>query len=64
MTAISLMTWVDVNDGHEYREGESFPHDGREIPEDRLEELSTGKKQIGIPVISVVEVEDKPKKNK
>lgn len=65
MTAISLMTWVDMDDGHEYSEGEPFPHDGREIPEDRLEELSTGKNQIGAPVISFVEVEEKPsKKNK
>ena len=60
---ISLMTWVDQTDGHEYHEGESFPHDGREIPEDRIKELSTPDNQIGRPVVLVSETEE-PKKKK
>ena len=60
---ISLMTWVDQTDGHEYHEGESFPHDGKEIPEDRIKDLSTDSNQIGRPVISVEEVVE-PKKKK
>lgn len=55
--AISLGTWVDLTDSHEYHEGEIFPHDGREIPEDRWEEV---KPFIG----DVEEVEEPKKKNK
>ena len=62
--AISLMAWVDVTDGHEYREGEPFPHDGREIGEDRIDELSSPENMIGTPVITLVEVEEPKKKAK
>lgn len=61
MKAISLMNWVDMEDGHEYREGDPFPHDGREIPAERLEKLTTEKNQIGSPVV-FVEADEKPKK--
>ena len=60
----SLTLWVDQTDGHEYHEGDAFPHDGRAIPEDRIEELSTDGNQIGRPVISVKEVEEPKKKQK
>ena len=53
-----------MTDGHEYREGEPYPHDGREIPGERLEELASDRNQTGLPVISMVEVEEKPKKAK
>ena len=59
---ISLGTWVDLQDGHEYREGDEFPFDGREIEEKRLNELSTEDNLIQEPVIRIVEVEEKPKK--
>ena len=61
---ISLMTWVDQKDGHEYHEGEPFPHDGREIPEDRIRQLSTSDNKIGRPVIIVTEEEKPGKKAK
>ena len=63
MKAISLATWVDLTDSHEYHEGEAFPHDGREIPEDRLNELSTALNQTGVPLI-LVEEASQPKKKK
>ena len=59
MKAISLITWVDMTDEHEYREGDAFPHDGREIPKERLDELQCAMNQIGKPVIQMVE---EPKK--
>ena len=62
--ALSLMTWVDVTDGHEYREGDPFPHDGREITEERLDELQTEENMIGSPVIVFKEVEEPKKKKK
>lgn len=61
---ISLITWVDLEDGHEYLPGEEFPHDGREIPEERINELSSTENAIGIPVIKVEEVEEPKKKTK
>lgn len=62
--AVSLMTWVDVTDGHEYREGDPFPHDGREIKEERLNELASAENMIGTPVINVIEVAETKKKDK
>ena len=62
--AISLMTWVDVTDNHEYKAGDPFPHDGREIQDERLDELSSAENMIGKPVIHVVEVEEPKKKAK
>lgn len=59
----SLILWVDSTDGHEYHEGDAFPHDGREIPEERIKELSSLDNQIARPVILVEEVEE-PKKKK
>jgi len=59
----SLITWVDQTDGHEYHEGETFPHDGKEIPEERIKELSTADNQIGRPVIAV-EAEKATRKKK
>ena len=62
--AVCLMTWVDVTDGHEYRGGDPFPHDGREIKDERLDELASAENMIGTPVINVTEVEEPKKKTK
>ena len=62
--SMSIMSWVDMTDGHEYRVGDPFPHDGREIPDERLGELASEKNQIGSPVIIVKEVEEPKKKAK
>ena len=61
MKFISLTTWVDVLDGHEYSEGNPFPHDGREIPEERITALTTAENDLKRPVIMAVE---EPKKKK
>ena len=60
----SLITWVDVEDGHEYAAGEVFPHDGREINDERLDELASSENMIGRPVIAVTEEEEPKKKAK
>ena len=60
----SLKTWVDVTDGHQYGAGDPFPHDGRTIPDDRIEELATDKNQTGSPVIAVEDVPDKKPQKK
>ena len=48
----SLSTWVDREDGHEYHEGEQYPHDGRKIPEERIESLMSEKNDTGMALIS------------
>ena len=58
----SLVTWVDLEDGHQYNSGDVFPHDGREIPDDRLDALSTALNDMGKPVIQIEEPKEKPVK--
>ena len=58
----SLITWVDVTDGHEYHEGDPFPHDGRKVSEKRIKELSSQDNQIGRPVIIVEEATETKEK--
>lgn len=60
MAYVSLVTWVDMTDGHEYHPTESFPHDGREISAERVSELVSGNNNVGYPLI--VEIEDKSAK--
>ena len=56
----SLMEWRDNSDGHLYREGEPFPFDGREIPEERLDSLESGHNRAGLRLIRAEEVQDEP----
>ena len=62
MKYISLATWVDMTDGHEYAEGSPFPFDGREIPEERINALTTEENGIGRPVVAAVDEPEEPKK--
>ena len=62
--AFSLASWVDVTDSHEYRPGDAFPHDGREIKDERMDELASSENMTGSPVIIVTEVEEPKKKAK
>lgn len=55
--AVSLATWVDLTDKHEYHVGEKFPYDGRSIDKKRIAELSSEKNMLGYPVIAVKEIE-------
>lgn len=58
MAYISIALWRDLTDGHLYREGDKFPFDGREIPQQRLDELESGHNQAGLRLISAVEAQD------
>ena len=53
---ISRGAWVDLTDGHEYRSGEPFPHDSREIPDERWEEVA--------PFVGDVHEVEEPRKKK
>ena len=47
----SITTWRDLEDNHLYRTGEKFPHDGREISEARIAELSGTQNKAGFALI-------------
>ena len=64
-TYVSTQEWQDLTDMHLYREGEPFPFDGREVPEDRLEALESGRNRAGLRLIRAIEVpDDKPEARK
>ena len=64
MGYISLAAWRDLTDGHLYREGEPFPFDGREIPEERLEALESGHNRAGLRLIQAEEVQNEPEETR
>lgn len=47
----AICVFRDLQDGHLYNADEPFPHDGRDIPPDRLEALLTGKNAAKKPLI-------------
>ena len=51
----SITDWRDLTDGHLYRAGDSFPHDGREIEPERIESLRSGQNQAGMALIEAFE---------
>ena len=50
----ALCDFRDLQDGHLYRAGEPFPYDGREIPANRISELSGAKNASKRPLIQVL----------
>ena len=51
----ALCDFRDLQDGHLYRAGEPFPHDGREIPAERISELSGAQNASKRPLIQVLD---------
>lgn len=58
---ISVRVWRDLTDKHLYHEGDFFPFDGREVPEERLKELEFGHNRAGLKMIQGIITEDAPK---
>ena len=58
----SIARFVDLEDGHLYTPGDPFPYDGRELPAERISELSGTQNKAGFALIKVVETpnEEKP----
>lgn len=54
----STAVWRDLTDGHLYAIGDAFPHDGREISEERIAELLSTQNKAGFAVIKAVAVKD------
>ena len=57
---VSTQVWQDLTDMHLYHEGESFPFDGRDVGEERLNALETGRNRAGLVLIRAIEVQDEP----
>ena len=57
---VSTCTWRDLSDRHLYHEGDLFPFDGREVPEDRLTALMSGQNMAELALIRAEEVQDEP----
>lgn len=57
------VTFRDLMDGHLYQKGDTFPHDGRAVPQDRLDSLLSGSNMVGKPVIGKYQdTDEKPVK--
>lgn len=54
MMYVSLCEWRDLQDGHLYQAGEPFPHDGRQIPAERIATLINGKNRASKPLVKEV----------
>lgn len=55
---VSTQVWQDLTDMHLYAEGEPFPFDGRDVGEERLNELESGRNRAGLRLIRAVDVQD------
>jgi hypothetical protein len=63
MKYVCTATWRDLTDSHLYAAGDEFPHDGREIAEDRLASLAGAQNKAGFALIKAADtpVEENPK---
>lgn len=51
----SLITWRDLTDKHLYHEGDEFPFDGRDVSEERINQLTGSHNLAEIAVIKRVD---------
>lgn len=56
---ISIKWWRDLEDGHVYNVGDAFPHDGREVSDERIAELSGTHNKAGYALIKAIKEETK-----
>ena len=55
-----IVDFTDLHDNrYAYHVGDSFPHEGMQVSEERFEELSTNKNRRGKPLIEKVDVSKK-----
>ena len=57
----AVRDWRDLEDGHLYQAGDRFPHDGREVSEQRISALRTGQNLASLVMIEEVEETIAPK---
>lgn len=53
-----IKRFVDLQDNrHDYREGDTFPREGKKVSKKRIAELASDKNRRGIPLIEETEEE-------
>ena len=57
-----IKAFTDLKASHAYSVGDTFPHNGVEVDTERIEELSSDKNRLGVPLIE--EVVEKPKRTR
>ena len=57
-----IKAFTDLKARHVYHVGDTFPHNGVEVDTERIEELSSDKNRLGVPLIE--EVVEKPKRTR
>ena len=55
--------FYDLKDNnHAYSVGDTFPHDGVDVDDERIAELASDKNRMGVPLIE--EIVEKPKRTR
>lgn len=55
-----IKDFVDIqSDNHLYRVGDSFPYNGADVSEERIDELASDKNRCGVALIRSLEVKEK-----
>ena len=55
--------FYDLKDNnHAYSVGDTFPHDGVDVDDERIAELASDKNRMGVPLIEAIE--EKPKRTR
>ena len=55
--------FYDLTDNnHAYSVGDTFPHDGVDVDDERIAELASDKNRLGVPLIE--EIAEKPKRTR
>ena len=58
-----IKSFYDLKDNnHVYSVGDTFPHNGVEVGDERIAELASDKNRLGVPLIE--EVTEKPKRTR
>ena len=58
-----IKSFYDLKDNnHVYSVGDTFPHNGVEVGDERIAELASDKNRLGVPLIE--EVAEKPKRTR
>lgn len=60
-----IHAFADLEDKKfQYKVGDKYPHDGLDVSKERLEELSSNKNKIGVPLIQEMPTKKKGKGKK
>jgi hypothetical protein len=54
--------FYDLKASHAYSVGDTFPHNGVDVDDERIAELASGNNRLGIPLIE--EIAEKPKRTR